>query len=51
MFDYITGELVARAVGHGDVITGIAFLPDCKHLVSVSNLKFYFLLLIIVLSF
>ncbi|CAA3027960.1 mitogen-activated kinase-binding 1 [Olea europaea subsp. europaea] len=35
MFDYITGELVARAVGHSDVITGIAFLPDCKHLVSI----------------
>lgn len=36
MYDFLTGELVARAVGHGDTITGITFLPDCKHLVSVS---------------
>ncbi|KAL1808151.1 hypothetical protein ACET3Z_025141 [Daucus carota] len=35
MYDFLTGELVARAVGHGDTITGITFLPDCKHLVSV----------------
>ncbi|KAL9153024.1 hypothetical protein ABFS82_10G021600 [Erythranthe guttata] len=35
IFDYISGEMVAQATGHGDVITGIIFLPDCKHLVSV----------------
>ncbi|GFP86254.1 mitogen-activated protein kinase-binding protein 1 [Phtheirospermum japonicum] len=37
MFDYITGEIVAQATGHSDVITGIIFLPDCKHLVSVGT--------------
>ncbi|KAL8121513.1 hypothetical protein AgCh_018297 [Apium graveolens] len=35
MYDFLTGELVARAVGHGDTVTGVTFLPDCKHLVSV----------------
>ncbi|KAI3474177.1 hypothetical protein Pfo_028965 [Paulownia fortunei] len=35
MYDYITGEMVAQATGHSDVITGIVFLPDCTHLVSV----------------
>lgn len=28
--------MVARAIGHGDLITGIIFLSDCKHLVSVA---------------
>ncbi|KAL3640716.1 hypothetical protein CASFOL_015684 [Castilleja foliolosa] len=37
VFDYITGEIVAQATGHSDVITGIIFLPDCKHLASVGT--------------
>ncbi|PIN24879.1 WD40 repeat protein [Handroanthus impetiginosus] len=41
IYDCITGEVVAQARGHSDVITGIIFLPDCKHLASVS--RFYFL--------
>ena len=36
IYDIINGELVTRAVGHGEVITGVIFLPDCKHVVSVS---------------
>ncbi|KAG8376992.1 hypothetical protein BUALT_Bualt09G0121900 [Buddleja alternifolia] len=36
IYDYITGEMVAQATGQGDVITGIIFLPDCKHLITVS---------------
>ncbi|KAL0347405.1 UNVERIFIED_CONTAM: WD repeat-containing protein 62 [Sesamum calycinum] len=35
MYDYVTGKMVAQAAGHSDLITGIVFLPDCKHLVSV----------------
>ncbi|KAL0375302.1 UNVERIFIED_CONTAM: WD repeat-containing protein 62 [Sesamum radiatum] len=35
MYDYLTGKMVAQAAGHSDLITGIVFLPDCKHLVSV----------------
>ncbi|KAL2250433.1 UNVERIFIED_CONTAM: WD repeat-containing protein 62 [Sesamum indicum] len=35
MYDYVTGKMVAQAAGHSDHITGIVFLPDCKHLVSV----------------
>ncbi|KAL0451055.1 UNVERIFIED_CONTAM: WD repeat-containing protein 62 [Sesamum latifolium] len=34
MYDYVTGKMVAHAAGHSDLITGIVFLPDCKHLVS-----------------
>ncbi|KAM7531959.1 hypothetical protein LguiB_035369 [Lonicera macranthoides] len=37
MYDFMTGEMVARAVGHGEVTTGVIFLPDCKHLVSVGR--------------
>lgn len=36
MYDFMTGEMVAQAVGHGEVTTGVIFLPDCKHLISVS---------------
>ncbi|KAL9661279.1 hypothetical protein QQ045_026103 [Rhodiola kirilowii] len=36
IYDYLNGELVAQAMGHSEVITGITFLPDCKHIVSVS---------------
>lgn len=43
MYDYLTGKMVAQTAGHEGVITGVIFLPDCKHLVSVSFLhKFYF---------
>ncbi|KAK4418970.1 Mitogen-activated protein kinase-binding protein 1 [Sesamum alatum] len=35
IYDYVTGKMVAQAAGHSDLITGIVFLPDCKHLVSV----------------
>ncbi|CAL5335071.1 unnamed protein product [Camellia sinensis] len=37
MYDFFTGEIVARAEGHGEVITGIIFLPDCEHIVSVAG--------------
>lgn len=36
MHDYATGKMVAQAAGHGGVVTGVIFLPDCKHLASVS---------------
>ncbi|KAK4359299.1 hypothetical protein RND71_021528 [Anisodus tanguticus] len=34
LYDIMAGDMVAQAVGHGDVITGVIFLPVCKHLVS-----------------
>ncbi|CAN4106082.1 unnamed protein product [Withania somnifera] len=37
LYDIMAGDMVAQAVGHGDVITGVIFLPDCKHLVSASS--------------
>ncbi|KAI3988818.1 hypothetical protein MKX01_016389 [Papaver californicum] len=37
IYDFTNGELVTQAVGHGEVITDIIFLPDCKHLVSVGG--------------
>ncbi|KAK9070797.1 hypothetical protein SSX86_011199 [Deinandra increscens subsp. villosa] len=37
MYDFTSGEVVARATGHGEAINGIIFLPDCKHLVSVGS--------------
>ncbi|XP_031276141.1 mitogen-activated protein kinase-binding protein 1 [Pistacia vera] len=37
LYDFISGEMVTQAMGHGEVITGVIFLPDCKHIVSVGG--------------
>ncbi|KAL1083219.1 hypothetical protein V6Z11_D09G185300 [Gossypium hirsutum] len=37
VYDFTTGEMIAQAVGHGEVVTGVIFLPDCKHIVSVGG--------------
>ncbi|CAI0424370.1 unnamed protein product, partial [Linum tenue] len=37
VYDSMTGEMVTQAMGHGEVVTGVVFLPDCKHLVSVAG--------------
>ncbi|XP_043698057.1 mitogen-activated protein kinase-binding protein 1 isoform X2 [Telopea speciosissima] len=37
IYDFTSGELIAKAVGHGEVITGVIFLPDCKHIISVGG--------------
>ncbi|MBA0800840.1 hypothetical protein Gohar_011252 [Gossypium harknessii] len=37
VYDFMTGEMIAQAVGHGEVVTGVIFLPDCKHIVSVGG--------------
>ncbi|KAJ9548772.1 hypothetical protein OSB04_021315, partial [Centaurea solstitialis] len=34
MYDFMSGEMVACGLGHGEAINGIIFLPDCKHLVG-----------------
>lgn len=38
--DFVTGDMVVQGMGHGEVITGVIFTPDCKRIISVS---FYFL--------
>ncbi|EXB89953.1 Mitogen-activated protein kinase-binding protein 1 [Morus notabilis] len=35
IYDFITGEMVTQVMGHGEVITGVIFLPDCKHIISI----------------
>lgn len=37
IYDFTSGELVAHASGHAEVITGAIFLADCKHAISVSG--------------
>lgn len=37
IYDFVTGEAVAQAMGHAEVITGSIFLPGCKHMISVSS--------------
>ncbi|KAF7845400.1 mitogen-activated protein kinase-binding protein 1 isoform X1 [Senna tora] len=37
IYDFVTGEMVANAMGHAEVVTGVIFLPDCKHMVSVDG--------------
>eukprot|EP01018_Ginkgo_biloba_P034368 Gb_06105 [translate_table: standard] len=37
VYDFMSGEVVAQASGHAEVITGASFLPDCRHVISVSG--------------
>nr|POE90882.1 mitogen-activated protein kinase-binding protein 1 [Quercus suber] len=37
VYDFISGENVTQAMGHGEVITGVIFLADCKHIISVGG--------------
>ncbi|TNN41782.1 Mitogen-activated protein kinase-binding protein 1 [Liparis tanakae] len=37
IFDFSTGECVATMDGHSEIVTGIKFTNDCKHLISVSG--------------
>ncbi|XP_038883897.1 mitogen-activated protein kinase-binding protein 1 isoform X1 [Benincasa hispida] len=37
MHDFITGEMVVQAMGHGEVITGVIFTPDCKRIISIGG--------------
>lgn len=36
LFHLFTGELVATLYGHADIVMSLSFLPDLRHLVSVS---------------
>ncbi len=36
VYHLFTGEHVATLFGHSDLVTGLLFLPDLRHLVSVS---------------
>ncbi len=35
--DYHTGECMATMVGHSELVTGVRFTNDCRHLISVSG--------------
>ncbi|KAK1562808.1 hypothetical protein Q3G72_017406 [Acer saccharum] len=37
LYDFISGQMITQAMGHGEVVTGVIFLPDCKHIVSVGG--------------
>uniref|UniRef100_A0A5S6QY66 Mitogen-activated protein kinase-binding protein 1 n=1 Tax=Trichuris muris TaxID=70415 RepID=A0A5S6QY66_TRIMR len=37
IFDVYSGDCVAVLGGHGELVTGIKFLYDCRHLVTVSG--------------
>ncbi|RYR62061.1 hypothetical protein Ahy_A04g019398 [Arachis hypogaea] len=37
IYDFNTGEIVAKAIGHAEIVTGVIFLPDCKRIVSVDG--------------
>ncbi|RDX82457.1 WD repeat-containing protein 62, partial [Mucuna pruriens] len=40
IYDFITGEMVAKATGHAEIVTGVIFLPDCKHIVDGNGCVF-----------
>lgn len=37
VMDFFTGELQASMFGHSEVVTGLKFMNDNKHLISVSG--------------
>ncbi|KAJ8280306.1 hypothetical protein GJAV_G00053000 [Gymnothorax javanicus] len=37
IFDYASGECVASLFGHSEIVTGMRFSQDCKHLITVSG--------------
>ncbi|XP_073683651.1 mitogen-activated protein kinase-binding protein 1 [Garra rufa] len=37
IFDLYTGECVATMFGHSEIVTGMKFTNDCKHLISASG--------------
>ncbi|XP_044232563.1 mitogen-activated protein kinase-binding protein 1-like isoform X2 [Thunnus albacares] len=37
IFDFYTGECVATMFGHSEIVTGMKFTNNCKHLISVSG--------------
>ncbi|XP_068110394.1 mitogen-activated protein kinase-binding protein 1 isoform X2 [Hyperolius riggenbachi] len=37
IYDFYTGECVATMFGHSEIVTGMKFTNDCKHLISVSG--------------
>ena len=34
IYDYATGEVAATMFGHSELVTGLKFTHDCKHLVA-----------------
>ncbi|XP_036392882.1 WD repeat-containing protein 62 [Megalops cyprinoides] len=37
IFDYESGECVATLFGHSEIVTGMRFSQDCRHLITVSG--------------
>ncbi|XP_041122038.1 mitogen-activated protein kinase-binding protein 1-like isoform X2 [Polyodon spathula] len=37
IFDFYSGECVATMFGHSEIVTGMKFTNDCKHLISASG--------------
>ncbi|KAG1953652.1 WD repeat-containing protein, partial [Pimephales promelas] len=37
IFDYESGECVATLFGHSEIVTGMKFSRDCRHLITVSG--------------
>ncbi|XP_016108746.1 WD repeat-containing protein 62-like [Sinocyclocheilus grahami] len=37
IFDYESGECVATLFGHSEIVTGMKFSQDCRHLITVSS--------------
>ncbi|XP_036895549.1 WD repeat-containing protein 62 isoform X1 [Sturnira hondurensis] len=37
VIDFYSGECVAKMFGHSDIVTGIKFTYDCRHLITVSG--------------
>ncbi|KAI4792109.1 hypothetical protein KUCAC02_033606, partial [Chaenocephalus aceratus] len=37
IFDFYSGECVATMFGHSEIVTGLKFTSDCRHLITVSG--------------
>ena len=40
IYDFHSGECMATMFGHSELVTGLKFTNDCRHLISVSGMCF-----------
>ena len=49
IYDYHTGECMATMAGHSELVTGLAFSNDCRHLISVSGMMMLMMMIMMMI--
>ena len=50
IYDYHTGECMATMAGHSELVTGLAFSNDCRHLISVSGMMMMMMMMMLMMK-